>query len=183
MLKAPKMTYLKPWLVSFLFLISFAVGAQDQLSIVSKMRYGFYDGGLKLHEKEGKHFTRTSDGGIIIRLGFTNQNIGQCQGPPYKERVFVKFDSTGANIDWQRCYDAEDSVDIDFIFPQPNGEFFEIGHDISGWVVRRTTQSANIVWNKKHNFPIDIITAIPSLDGGYLIMGAATGTAGDIPIH
>ena len=182
-LKAPKMTYLKSLLISFLLLISFAVGAQDQLSIVSKMRYGFYDGGLKLHEKEGKHFTRTLDGGIIIRLGFTSQNIGQCQGPPYKERVFVKFDSTGANIDWQRCYDAEDTVDVAYIFPQVNNEFIEVGNDIPGWVVRRTTQAGNVVWKKQLNFPIDIITAIPSLDGGYLIMGATMGTAGDIPVH
>ena len=172
-------------LVVLLTQLNDSVLAQSELTILSRMRYSSYASGVAMAYFEGKHYLRTSDGGIIIRFGYINHSITSCHNPPepFTERVFAKFDPTGQHIEWERCYDGDSAGSVTSIFPTWNNELIEVCESSLYWTIRKVDWAGSLIWQRAYQVSAEQLFSVQTLDGGYIIAGRSSGIGGEIPFH
>jgi hypothetical protein len=140
-----------------------------------------------------KSYYTTEDGGIVIRTGgfstVANYDISCMTTGIVSEVVFQKYDSTGGNLMWEKCFPiATGSPLIQYLFPTGSA-FFEAGREgqnangVTNVLIRKADQQDNVIWSKEFFVGGAIDAISQTTDGGFIIVSSPSDTGGEVYTH
>lgn len=132
---------------------------------------------------------RTYDGGIVVAIGTTSDNIYTTCAPSGTKYIFRKYNKQGTAIEWEKC---SPSAYFDRLFPTPDNHFIFMGAKSSTggigsrqFVAQKQKADGSVDW---YNFYGGTSTeflrdVIATNDNGYIFFGETYSNDGDIPQH
>ncbi len=136
---------------------------------------------------------KTNDGGFILAT-FTSSTVGAitniCNAGD-ERIIFEKFNPTGNDIEWSRCYQATNDTSFSFLFTEADGSNILIGSNNSfssnaqTILVRKEDILGNVVWNKQYGGSSTdrLKDVLPTADGGYILLCETYSSDGDVGHH
>lgn len=135
---------------------------------------------------------KTFDGGFITSIisASTTGNLNTACQLNITRSIFKKYNSSGTQLEWEKCYPSNSDSTYEYLFPRKDGTFILGGQSNFAptywkFIVRKEDAIGNILWTKSYGGSNGEIlkSMIATEDGGYLMYGITNSSDGDVGMH